>query len=220
MQSIQDRIRETVVAAIQSGDLKPGTQLDERALAESFDSSRTPVREALLMLAAQGLVTIVPRAGIFVYKPTAPELVAMFETLSEMEGVVARLATQRITDAGKQALVQAHDAAGRLAQAGDTAGYVEANRKLHETLYQAAANPFLAEQIVQLRRRLAIYWNQKGLISPTRVPSSNREHGAVVDAVLAGNPDHAAEAMRQHISAGGRAIADLVLMALGGGQAD
>lgn len=213
MQSLQDRIRESVVAAIQSGALRPGAQIDEKALADDFESSRTPVREALLMLAAQGLVTIVPRAGMFVHKPTAAELVAMFETLAEMEGVVARLATQRISPAGKKVLAQAHDAAGLLAEHGDTAGYVEANRKFHDVLYQAAANPFLSEQIVQLRRRLAIYWQQKGLINDARVPSSHREHARVVEAVLVGNSDAAAEAMRTHISAGGKAIADLVLLA-------
>lgn len=215
MQSLQDRIRESVVSAIHSGRLTPGSQLDERALAEEFESSRTPVREALLMLAAQGLVTIVPRAGIFVHKPTAAELVAMFETLAEMEGVVARLATQRISEAGKNVLVRAHEDAGRYVEAGDTPGYVEANQRFHDVLYQATANAFLAEQIVQLRRRLAIYGNRKGLISPARVPSSYREHGLVVEAVLAGNPDMAAEAMRSHVSAGGKAIADLVLMAGG-----
>ncbi|KAI3601059.1 Transcriptional regulator, GntR family (plasmid) [Cupriavidus necator H850] len=213
MQSLQDRIRESVVAAIQSGALRPGAQIDEKALADDFESSRTPVREALLMLAAQGLVTIVPRAGMFVHKPTAAELVAMFETLAEMEGVVARLATQRISPAGKKVLAQAHEAAGRLAEHGDTAGYIEANRKFHDVLYQAAANPFLSEQIVQLRRRLAIYWQQKGLINDARVPSSHREHAMVLEAVLAGNSDAAAEAMRTHISAGGKAIADLVLLA-------
>lgn len=213
MQSLQDQIRESVVSAIQSGALRPGAQIDEKALADEFDSSRTPVREALLMLAAQGLVTIVPRAGMFVYKPTAAELVAMFETLAEMEGVVARLATQRISPAGKKVLAQAHAAAGLHVGHGDTASYIEANRKFHDVLYQAAANPFLTEQIVQLRRRLAIYWQQKGLINEARVPSSYREHGYVVEAVLAGNPDAAAEAMRMHVSAGGKAIADLVLLA-------
>ena len=213
MQSIQDRIRESVIAAIHSGALRPGVQIDEKGLSDEFDSSRTPVREALLMLAAQGLVTIVPRAGIFVHKPTAAELVAMFETLAEMEGVVARLATQRITQAAAQRLAQAHQAAGGFVERGDTAGYVEANRAFHDVLYQAAANPYLSEQIVQLRRRLAIYWQQKGLISAARVPSSYREHGLVVQAVLAGHADAAAEAMRTHISAGGKAIADLVLLA-------
>ncbi len=115
------------------------------------------------MLAAQGLVTIVPRAGMFVHQPTAAELVAMFETLAEMEGVVARLATQRITAAGKKVLANAHEAAAEHVERGDTAGYIEANRKFHDVLYQAAANPFLSEQIVQLRRRLAIYWQKKGL---------------------------------------------------------
>lgn len=213
MQSLQDRIRESVIAAIQAGELRPGAQIDEKQLAERFDSSRTPVREALLMLAAQGLVSIAPRAGMFVHKPSAAELVAMFETLAEMEGVVARLATRRITAAGRQALADAHEAAGVPARARDAMAYAEANRTFHEVLYQAAANPFLSEQIVQLRRRLAIYWQRKDLINEARVATSYREHGHVVEAILAGQADAAAEAMRTHISAGGRALADLVLLA-------
>lgn len=213
MQSLQDRIRESVIAAIQGGELKPGAQIDEKLLAEQFESSRTPVREALLMLAAQGLVTIAPRAGMFVHKPSAAELVAMFETLAEMEGVVARLATQRISVAGKQALAQAHEAAGVPARARDSAAYSEANRVFHGVLYQAAANPFLSDQIVQLRRRLAIYWQKKDLINEARVATSYREHGNVVEAILSGQADAAAEAMRTHISAGGKALADLVLLA-------
>nr|WP_244978996.1 GntR family transcriptional regulator [Cupriavidus plantarum] len=193
--------------------MRPGAQIDEKGLAEQFESSRTPVREAVLMLAAQGLVTIVPRAGMFVHRPSAAELVAMFETLAEMEGVVARLATQRITPAGRQALARAHEDAATHAARRDTAAYIEANRRFHEVVYQAAANPFLSEQIIQLRRRLAIYWQQKGLINEARVPSSHREHGYVVEAMLAGQADAAADAMRTHVSAGGKAIADLVLMA-------
>lgn len=213
MQSLQDRIRESVIAAIQAGELRPGEQIDEKGLAERFDSSRTPVREALLMLAAQGLVTIAPRAGMFVHKPGAAELVAMFETLAEMEGVVARLATRRISPAGKKALAEAHEAAGIPARARDAAAYAEANRAFHEVLYVAAANPFLSEQIVQLRRRLAIYWQKTDLINEARVASSYREHGHVVEAILGGQADAAAEAMRTHISAGGKALADLVLLA-------
>ncbi|MGO4325999.1 GntR family transcriptional regulator [Cupriavidus sp. 2TAF22] len=213
MQSLQDRVREAIEAQIHAGTLKPGSQLDERALAEQFDSSRTPVREALLMLAAQGLVTIAPRAGIFVHKPTVAELVAMFETLAEMEGVVARLATQRITEAGRAALSAAFEQGRGYVEAADTPGYVEANREFHDVLYHACANPYLAEQIRMLRRRLAIYWRQRGLINAARVPSSFQEHGVIVAAVLAGDADAAAAAMRAHISAGGKAIADLVLLA-------
>lgn len=213
MQSLQDRIRESVIAAIQEGELRPGAQIDEKALAERFESSRTPVREALLMLAAQGLVSIAPRAGMFVHKPSAAELVAMYETLAEMEGVVARLATRRISTEGRKALAAAHEAAGVPARARDVTAYVEANRIFHEVLYQAAANPFLSEQIVQLRRRLAIYWQRKDLINEARVTTSYQEHGHVVAAILDGQADAAAEAMRMHISAGGRALADLVLLA-------
>ncbi|MDF3837441.1 GntR family transcriptional regulator [Cupriavidus basilensis] len=213
MQSLQDRIREAIEEEIHAGKLKPGSQLDERALAEQFDSSRTPVREALLMLAAQGLVTIAPRAGIFVHQATMAELVAMFETLAEMEGVVARLATQRIGAAGRAALVSAFEQGRAYVEAADMPGYVEANRAFHDVLYHATANPYLADQIRMLRRRLAIYGRHRGLINPARMPGSFHEHGLIVAAVLEGNADAAASEMRAHISAGGKAVADLVLMA-------
>ena len=112
-----------------------------------------------------------------------------------------------------KALAAAHEAAGVPARARDVTAYVEANRIFHEVLYQAAANPFLSEQIVQLRRRLAIYWQRKDLINEARVTTSYQEHGHVVAAILDGQADAAAEAMRMHISAGGRALADLVLLA-------
>ncbi|MDW3686240.1 GntR family transcriptional regulator [Cupriavidus sp. CV2] len=213
MQSLQDRIREAIEEEIHAGKLRPGSQLDERALAEQFDSSRTPVREALLTLAAQGLVTIAPRAGIFVHRASVAELVAMFETLAEMEGVVARLATQRISESGRAALASAFEHGRAYVEAGDHPGYVASNRDFHDVLYHACANPYLADQIRMLRRRLSIYWRHRGLINPARVPGSFQEHGVIVAAVLDGNGDAAAAAMRAHISAGGKAIADLVLLA-------
>ncbi|MGN5476740.1 GntR family transcriptional regulator [Cupriavidus basilensis] len=120
----------------------------------------------------------------------------MFETLAEMERCGRAACDATNISSGQKVLAQAHKAAGPYVEQRDTASYIEANRKFHEVLYQAAANPFLTEQIVQLRRRLAIYWQQKGLINDARVPSSYREHGDVIEAVLTGNPDGAAEAMR------------------------
>ena len=213
MQSLQDRVRDAIEEAIHAGKLSPGEKLDERLYAEQFETSRTPVREALLVLAAQGLVTIMPRSGIFVTRATSAELVAMFEALAEMEGVVARLATQRMTNADKKALSDALLEGGKYAVNNDTGGYVDANERFHNVLYIAASNPYLTEQIRSLRRRLALYWRNRGLISANRVASSHDEHDDVVRAVLSGNPDAAAAAMRAHITAGGQAVTDLVLQA-------
>ena len=118
-----------------------------------------------------------------------------------------------MTNADKKALSDALIEGGKYAANDDTSGYVDANARFHNVLYIAASNPYLTEQIRSLRRRLALYWRNRGLISANRVASSHDEHDDVVRAVLSGNPDAAAAAMRAHITAGGRAVTDLVLQA-------
>lgn len=95
--NITDRIRLAIENEILSGVRPPGSAIDDKEVAKQFDASRTPVREALLMLSAQGLVDIAPRAGIYVHRPTAAELVATIEALTELEAVVAGLAARRAT---------------------------------------------------------------------------------------------------------------------------
>src|SRR6218665_2753125 len=102
--SIQARIRAAVEAEIVSGERRPGSLIDDRELSERFQASRTPVREALLVLAAQGLVHIAPRAGIYVRRASIDELVASLEALTEMESVLAGMAARRATPAHRAEL--------------------------------------------------------------------------------------------------------------------
>lgn len=88
-----------LLQAIESGELLPGDAVDEKALADRFGISRTPVREALLTLGPQRLVRIVPRSSVHLHAPAAPELVSMLEALSELEAVVARLCAPRMDPA-------------------------------------------------------------------------------------------------------------------------
>ena len=208
--SLQERIRVRVQHDIQTGKLSPGMPIDERALAVSFNASRTPVREALLLLSAHGLVEIVPRAGIYVRKLRASELVAMMEALGELEGVLARLAARRIGPSQRKELQSALDGTARCAKADDAAGYQEANAALHEVIYRASGNPFIVEQAQAVRLRISAY-RGKLFEKPGRLDASQREHASVVAAILAGDADAAADAMRDHISVGGQAFADLVL---------
>src|SRR3546814_19376988 len=94
-----DRVRAQLESPIVAGTLQPGTTLDEAQLGQLFEVSRTPVREALLQLAAEGFVRIVPRAGIYVVQLSAGELAEMFEALSYAEGLCAQLASPRLTAA-------------------------------------------------------------------------------------------------------------------------
>lgn len=208
--SLQERIRARLEQQIQSGQLSPGMAIDEKALAASFHASRTPVREALLLLSAHGLVEIVPRAGIYVRKLRASELVAMMEALGELEGVLARLAARRIAPLQRQELQSALEGTARCARANDATGYQQANAALHEVIYLASGNPFIVEQARAVRLRIAAY-RGKLFEKPGRLDASQREHARVVAAVLAGDADAAADAMRDHISIGGQVFADLVL---------
>ena len=91
-------IAEELEGMILDGTFSDGQRLDEVQLAEQFNVSRTPLREALQRLALSGLVEQIPRRGVFVRQPGPVELVEMFEVMAELEAVCARLAASRITD--------------------------------------------------------------------------------------------------------------------------
>lgn len=212
MQSMQDRIRLSIEQDLQSGALQPGSAIDEQALCARFQTSRTPVREALLLLAAKGMVSILPRVGIYVRQLETRELIAMMEGLAELEGVLARLAAHRIGADLKSQLLAALEQTSQCALVADPMGYEQANARLHDLIYQSSGNAFIVEQTREARLRVAPYRGRM-FEKPERLLRSQAEHTAIVAAILKGNGEEAAEAMRNHISAGGRAFADMVLSA-------
>ena len=210
--SLQERIRRAVEAEIVSGVRPPGSAIDEKALAQAFEASRTPVREALLLLAGQGLGRSVPRAGIFVNKAGAAERVSTLEALCELEAALARLAAQRASVGQCEAMAKAQRKTRRLADANDPDGYQTANAELHELIYSASGNPVLVEQVRRIRRRLAAY-RSRGFDRPGRLAVSADEHAVIVRCIRDGDGAAASDAMRAHINAGGEAMAALVLAA-------
>ncbi|MET0334460.1 MAG: GntR family transcriptional regulator [Rhizobacter sp.] len=210
--SLQDRIRVAVEQEILSGAWPPGSAIDEKALAAQFKTSRTPVREALLVLATQGLVQIAPRSGIYVRKATPAELVATLEALSELESIVASLAARRATTEQCAELEAALAKTNACAEAQDRRGYERANATLHELIYRASGNPVLVEHVRSVRRTLAAY-RQRSMDKPGRLKASDKEHHTIVQAIRDGDAAAAARAMHQHIDHGGDAMVQLVLAA-------
>ncbi|MGY4827704.1 GntR family transcriptional regulator [Sphaerotilaceae bacterium SBD11-9] len=210
MTSIQERIRTSIESEILSGARRPGSAIDEKALAASFNASRTPVREALMLLSAQGLVHIVPRSGIYVRHPSAAELAALLEALCETEATLARLAARRITPEVASGLKQALETASRHAAADDMRAYFHANLALHERIYEGSSNPVLVDHAHAVRKRLAAF-RLRSFEQPGRLQTSDREHQRIVDAICRGDSDGAAASMREHISAGGEALVALLL---------
>jgi DNA-binding GntR family transcriptional regulator len=201
---------------ILEGLLRPGDRLDERQLSERFGLSRTPIREALLQLAASGLASSEPRRGTVVAEITLADIMEMFEVMVELEALCAALAARRITPAMLAALEACHRDAQACVEARDAEGYYHANVRFHETLYSAARNGYLERQVLQLSRRLSTY-RRLQLRRPQRLLTSNREHAEILAAIRKNDPERAARTMRAHVAVQGEGLMDLAANILFGG---
>jgi len=195
---LSDRIRNALTDAISSGELAPGTTLDEQQLADRYGASRTPVREALRQLATSGMVEVRPRRGVIVRHVTAEEVMDMFETMAEIEAVCVRLATYRITPLERSRLLRIHEASQAAVEQDDVDAYDALNRDFHEAIYRAAHNDFLADQAIAVRTRLNAFRRMQ-LRQARRLASSRAEHDAVMQAIAEGNGEEAGRRMRAHM---------------------
>lgn len=208
--NLAELIQKHIEDDYRAGRFAPGQTIDEKALAKQFKSSRTPVREALLRLNAQGLIDIQPRAGITARKLKPSELVAMMEALGELEAVLARLATQRIDATKRQELAEYLEQTQQATDSNNAAAYIEANARLHDVIYRASGNPYLVAQTQLVRLKIGPY-RRTLYTAPGRLQQSQQEHRRLVHAMLAGQAQEAYDHMRAHISAGGQAFVDLIL---------
>ncbi len=209
MAKASDTVRDRVEREIRQGALRPGDTIDERSLAERFEVSRTPAREAILQLAASGLVTVKPRHGAVIAGLGVEEAIAMMETLIALEGEAASLSARRMPRAESQALLALHAEGEAPSRGGESAAYIDHNARFHEAIYVGARNGYLAALIRSTRRRMS-FLHASSLNQRARLASSWEEHGAVARAIADGDPDRAERAMREHVLSGGRVYADLV----------
>lgn len=206
---MSEKLRESIEEEIATGALPPGAHLDEIELAQRFGVSRTPIREALSLLAGEGLLEIRPRRGAVVAHLTPQRLIEMFEVMAELEAMCARLASRRITEQELNELSAAHQACVVAAEKKDSDSYFYANEKFHRAIYAAAQNQFLLEQATALQRRLRPY-RRLQLRVRHRLQNSLREHQGILDAILEGNVAGAAEVMRGHVAIQGERFTDLL----------
>src|SRR5690606_38504851 len=123
-----------------SGRLQAGDKLDEQQLAARFEVSRTPVREALRHLEAQGIVQVRPRMGAVVASFSIPDVIEMFEVMAQLEALCARLAARRMRPEEKETLVKYHHDCAAAADEGDFNTYYQENVIFHEAIYAGSHN--------------------------------------------------------------------------------
>jgi DNA-binding GntR family transcriptional regulator len=209
MKSRSETLRDAIEEMIAVGKLAPGQHLDETELASAFGVSRTPIRETLIQLASMGLVVIRPRRGAVVAELGPQELLERFEVMSELEALCARLAARRMTPAEQQGLVEAHTACKGAVEANDPDDYYVCNEAFHLTIYAGSHNQFLMEQARALYRRLRPY-RRLQLRVRNRVSSSYAEHEALVQAIVTGDGELAAQLAREHVMIQGQRFSDLM----------
>ncbi|KQW93359.1 AsnC family transcriptional regulator [Massilia sp. Root418] len=209
MKNRSTELREDIEEMIAVGELTPGQHLDETELAARFEVSRTPIREALIQLASMGVVVIRPRRGAIVADLGPQQLVEMFEVMSELEATCGRLAARRMTPAEQQALLAAHQACKDALDAQEPDAYYYKNEAFHEAIYAGSHNQFLIEQARSLYRRLRPY-RRLQLRVRNRLSNSYAEHDGVVQAILAGDGEKAAELLREHVMIQGQRFSDLM----------
>jgi DNA-binding GntR family transcriptional regulator len=194
-----EEIRLKLAGRIIEGVLAPGTALDESQLAEEFAVSRTPVREALRLLAASGLVDQRPHAKTLVAKPGEDDLRGMFDVMAELEALCAGRAALRMDARERDALDALHVSMAGIVRDGDAKAYAEANDVFHSAIYDGAHNAYLSEITRATRARLQPF-RRAQFGTRGRLGKSHAEHGLIVDAILQADDATAANAMRSHIS--------------------
>ena len=203
MRLVQNSLHAEVAAQLRdrifAGELLPGSFLDEVHLAEQMRISRTPLREALKVLTAEGLVRHEPRRGCFVNEVTEQDLDQIFPVIALLEGECAREAATHATNADLEALEALHDKLQRHAKARRINDYYAVNFAIHEAIIALAGNPWLAQVIGDLRKIVKLARLQQ-LHAPGRLDQSLSEHLAVFAALKARDPQGAEAAMRTHLT--------------------
>lgn len=193
-QEVASRLR----LRIYSQELKPGDAIDEMALAEEYGISRTPMREALKVLHAEGLVCLAPRRGCTVTELTQQDLDEMFPIMALLEGRCAYEAVKKAKTSDLRKIEELHSRLEKCALGNDIERYFELNCVFHELVQKLAGNNWLERITSDLRKFLKLMRGRQ-LYLPGRLRESLAEHRMLVAAFQNRNPAAAEKVMHDHL---------------------
>ncbi len=189
------RLRSLIV----EGHFPPGEKLGEQEICDRFHVSRTPLREALKVLAGEGLVEIVPNRGARVSKLTAADLDEAFPVMGALEGLAGELACANISDRGVAAIGKVHTRMVAHYRAGELSDYFRDNEMIHDMILMAADNPTLARMQHGLagRVRRARY---RANMTPKRWAAAVAEHEEILAALQARDGKRLGDVLKRHLA--------------------
>ena len=197
--ALYEQVAEALRARILSHRLAPGSWIDEKALAAEFGISRTPLREALKVLAAEGLVTMKLRRGAYVTEVSARDQAEVFHLLALLEADAAGVVAARLGAAQLQELEAIH--ADLEAAVDDRDAFFAANERFHTRLLELADSRWRIQMVADLRKVMKLA-RHHSLFKEGRIEASLDEHRDIMAALRAGDPVAAQQRMREHIAQG------------------
>ncbi|WP_431047928.1 GntR family transcriptional regulator [Roseateles sp. L2-2] len=196
---LHDQVVARLRAMLVEGRISPGAKLNERELCELLNVSRTPLREAIKLLAAEGLVDLLPNRGAVAVRLTEDDIMAAFEVLAGLEGLSGELAARRIEDAELAELRALHYEMMACFSRGDLSGYYRLNARIHDLINEAAKNPLLTKTYHSINARvqnLRFRTNQDG----AKWKQAVKEHEQMIAALEARDADAMRRIMIEHLN--------------------
>jgi DNA-binding GntR family transcriptional regulator len=209
---LYEEVAELLRQRIFKRELKPGNWIDELKIAAEYGISRTPLREALKVLAAEGLVTMKVRRGAYVTEVSKSDLADVYHLLSLLESDAAGVVATKATDAELAELQKLHkelEAAAKPEKTGkaqkppkpDTDQFFALNEQFHMRLLAIANNRWRDQMVADLRKVMKLN-RHNSLLKTGRIAESLAEHQAIVDALLARDAQRTQLRMREHFASG------------------
>ena len=198
---IVDALREMIMI----GDLKHGDKINENKLCAAMEISKTPLREALRVLSAENLISLVPNRGAFVTKPSTGEIKEMFAVMSVLEGVCAHAAAEKMTPADFSHLEGLHAKLEEQFEFRNQKEYIRVNNRYHSFIQELAGNRTLNQIVKGLRKKILLYRFQS-LNLPGRFEGSIKEHRELLTAFRNRDAPMAEKIMKNHLCKQSQAI--------------
>ena len=202
--ALYQEVAELLRQRIYKRELEPGSWIDEMKLAEEYGISRTPLREALKVLAAEGLVTMKVRRGAYVTEVSEKDLSDVYHLLSLLESDAAGVVAERATDAELKDLQALHKELE--AAVGNRDKFFAINERFHMRLLEVAGNRWRDQMVADLRKVMKLN-RQSSLLKAGRVRESMLEHRAIMEALTHRDPKAAVKRMQEHFRNGLEAAA-------------
>ena len=197
--ALHDQVAARLRTMLIEGHIAPGAKLNERELCEQLRVSRTPLREAIKLLAAEGLVDLLPNRGAVAVKLTEADVANTFELLSMLEAMSGELAAQRITDEELAELRALNYEMMACFARRDLSGYYRINARIHSAINDAAKNPVLTSTYRSINARvqsLRFRTNQ----DEGKWGAAVAEHGRMIDALAARDPAAMRQVLIEHLN--------------------